>query len=815
MSVILARLAKPGRSCAAVEDIWRRLPYETEPRVDVYRRGAAEVILFHYGAALDASVIPLEDGGLLIVQGQRTRRTLDRLAVDLADHKHGSDPLAVPECLLALMVREDQLTVFAGHPGTDQLLSTQTDDEFIWTNHQALLGPWLSGRERFNRTSLAWMIHKFHLGDYQYYLEGVSRTRPGVKYVAQPDGITEIAPRKGVSYTPISDADVADRLNEFAADIEDFLATVEAGKTISLSGGKDSRAIMGLLGTSDHLRRYHFMTFGEPYAPDVMAAHEVMEMAQLTDRHHIDRRQLIQRGPDLIRSVVDDVLMDFIGTSLADRQRVQLRPDLLIGGHQYGMKAKATYPDRATYLAQRAKAFEVSTLLTADTRQHLKSLYMGMLDVALAGVPDSKLEMTEQFVLRSPMHTAGSITLSHAGAAEFHPFLDCRIHSILGGVRPEFTQAQMLHYLLVRRFDKSIEAAAFAGDAWPTQTAEFADRMGLPLRRTPQPPFDFNPAFPSQSAFGRYQWRIDIFERMRRRVADYIRDVASDLDFLDVQAVGDLVMRPSGQWSFGNLYQLGAIFKVVLVHRLGATMLDARRREEIERIVAEFIGDPPLQTVTPHVDVAGAGDQSGTAPVQQQSGAAVVQPEGAEDQEALAARAALVAAEMAIRDLVLQQRTGRGLRPALEPERLRQVLGEDPQALQRHNELYASATSLGPFYRLGDALDFCVHSDNQGAMRFRGQVLKESGDRVLIAMHGIGHDQPVTGMTWSPSGFWYIYIVQDSRTSMFEYEVTVPGGANQRVECSVRRWAGNAPVFIRVDGVELVETQPKHEGDEA
>lgn len=767
MSLVVLRVAKRGRALSRLPDsFWDRAPSDAKPEVRTWRRSDSELTVAAFGAAIEANVVETHER-LILVHGPHTADTLRRLDEELQTTGVHSRPEHIPECVFAILMQEHSSTVFAGHHGTDQLLHVETDSEFVWTNHPTLIGHWVKDSAPISTKALASMLHTYYIADYAHYIESITRTVPGTKYFVTPTAVTAIPAKQGHDFSPISDDELLEGIENVGEATRSYLASQGAAVSLGLSGGKDSRALLALIGAENLQNRLRLTTYGEAYAPDVMAASAVAAEARLSGSHTIARPPLVPVIQDHVAAITDDLLVDITGSSLADRRSLGRQKSLHIGGHQFGLKDPETYPDRDSYIRSRLDAVSVSQLLSMDARQDMRVTFEEQLLEALADAPDSKLAMIERFHLRGPHFTVGSTVAGHATNSQFHPLLDYRVRALEFRAHPSYTQNQIFHYLFLRQGTHALEAVGFADDSWPQRTEEIARNLGFPFRGSPGKPYPFNQAFPSQSSFGRYNWRIDLFSRMRDSVTQYFTDTSRDLDIVDTTAVMDLVNRDPESWNFTNLYQLGALLKVMLVRELGTKLLSAQNRPSIERFVGDVLRGPAIRKTNQDSDRLSAMTE------------------------------ALEKSERSIRDIALQLRDQQSDNQ-INPSALLEAFRADRSAMTLHNSTYARALDLGPFHDLASGpINLSRVSDSEGTVTLSGSLLRGESDRVLVGVKDVPADADVANLVWSPSGFWYRYLSQDSLTGAFELEFTIPQARNTRLEMFIRHWAGE-PCFVSI-----------------
>lgn len=791
MSAVVGRIFKNQiASTETLEELthlYSRLPFQAEPKTRTFQNGGGEVVFFDYGAAQDFEEITLassttdsNDPNLKIfAQGEVTQHAREWLVNLLLAPEKALNPIDHPEAIIAFSVGQDGVNLITGTPGTEPFLLCETETEIVFANHQCLIGHWIPDGKALSTEALAWSIHKYHDQGYGHFISGITRTRAGSRTVISRGEIKTISvdPKTSELYSPISTETVPVLLEEAADSISDYIFRNSAPKQLALSGGKDSRAILGLLGERVYGRWINFQTAGEIYAPDVMAAQEVLKIAKLEKHHYIGIPPLVAAPSDIVPRISNDLFSDFALTSLADLRPVSQRRTMQLGGHEFGTKQSLQHESRIEFLERERKTFDVSFLLSPEGRETLKNDYLSQLEEAIAGVPDSKLTVASRVSFRLPTIIAATLSSTNVAATEFHPFLDYRFLRIVMGVDNSVTAAQGLHYILNRRFPKAIETAPFANDTWPKAVFGFADSFGLPFRGVPRAPFRFYKAFPSQSSFGRYNWRIDLFERMRDGVLEYLHDGDFDDSLIDRSAMINLVSKDASDWYFTNYYQLGSILKFVLINELGSSVLDSRKRPMVERTIRDLLTKKSAKK----------------SPVDSSE---LLQ--NAKDE-------ALGKAQRAIRDLALELQTREtqalGMPAAKD---LYECLVNGEVSISTFNKLFSRELNIRQLEVLDPASNDStvrgkVTFSKDGMAVISGFLLRPSDHLVLIRLDG-QEDSEVEGLTWSDAGFWYFYISEKRDTGLFSKPIRWRELAGKTVDYEVRIWRGARPVYFGIVG---------------
>ncbi|WP_141758299.1 hypothetical protein [Corynebacterium sp. HMSC068G04] len=774
MSVIIGRVYKHGmKSGINLRELESLTLYDKQARTRAFFNGCAEVALFDYGSPQEFEVVDQSDESTVLAQGVLSSHSRDWIPPLLNEKANQASPLDHPESVCAVGIYEDELRVFSSCPGTDGFLYLDSEDCWVFTNHLPLLYPFLEDSASLSPISLAWTLQKHHNFGYEHHLAGIKRTRPGSKWIVSKDGSHEVAMRSSWDEltTRIDDRELPMLVEDYASSLSDYILGTQCGKSLSLSGGKDSRAILGMLGDSIYGKWISFSTAGEPYSPDVMAAIDLMELAELRDKHYVSSPPLIAQPREFSSSIARDIQTDLTLSSLADIRWVGARTSIVLGGHEYGSKGSDTGLTLSKLIDREMGQLASSPLLSREGSELLSKNYRTSLEAELGGVPSEKIEVAWKLRFRLPLLTGGTLTANNAGAAEVHPFLDYRALRLILGSAPEFTSAQAFHYLLNRRMTRPIENAPFADDRWPKALEEFVVKMGLQWRGKPATPYRFNSAFPSQSSFGRYNWRIELFKGARTKMLEYLHDGDYEDSLVNVSAMAALISKDESEWSFFNLYQLGAILRFCLVNAAGVESINSSRSDKIEGLVNEFISSSESKQVT-----------------------------SSQGKLERALKENLERAQQSIADLARQIHNSEARTAAgLDPEGCVKLLEEGVLRTEELQTLVPVLSSFGQFQRLPDdakRVEYKTLDDGHGKVEIEGYLFKSDSTTVLIGFAG-SEDDEVEGLTWSPKGFHYRYIKPDS-TGYFRLAVKLPHLQGKEISFFVQRWYSPGPVYLSI-----------------
>ncbi|KAB2676755.1 hypothetical protein F9K85_09680 [Brucella tritici] len=607
MAVFLARYSKNSqngdfKSLAA--DLLKYLPFA--PREQKYDFvGNSEMLTFYFDAALDRPIARNDDGSILFCHGYGGNDLEERISANFRS-RIPLDLVSFPEAFCAIRLSKDGMQFAGSGVGVDAIYYLETDDEIVATNRHNLLAPWAVGRP-LQKTTFAWIVGRSHGGDFNTYWEGIKRTHQGSVYFVDGNTLHEHEASFSNLFDPIETPDIPSYIARLADEFGTVLTNNTRDARLWLSGGKDSRAIAGLLSRHPRFAELSFSTHGEKFSPDIMAATKVAELLGVSKNYSTMRQGLAQPSVDIASSIANDLVSDPAGTSLADFRSIS-RSDLLIfGGHENGYKTKPNSLPLDEYLKSRRYWPDTKSVLNPEAYSEINGWYLSKLQKLLADAPVSRYPQVEALIFLIGTRLTGSQGVAHITRSEVHPFLDGRMLRLLMGVSDEALENQIIHYSMMRHSSSHLEVAAFAADKWPDRTMEIAKSMGTPFRGEPIAAYDFKPYFPSQKVFGGYSWRLDLIERTKDFVWNYVNDNSSFFDFVNLEKERVLADRPVEGLVISDIYYHLGLLKACLLHYFSKDdlLFNFEKRPQIAKEISALFDASKTRGTTQNEEIEG------------------------------------------------------------------------------------------------------------------------------------------------------------------------------------------------------------------
>lgn len=590
MSVFVARYFKKNHNNSKLLDICVDFLPRRSKSFKEFCFKNSDAVVFSFGAALDRNPFQYKSNEVMICQGYGDKNLESRTRLAFCQEKP-LDLINFPEAFCAVRVHDFGLEFSGSAVGADPIFYYVDDDLVVVTNRHNMLAPWVK-KSDLRKDALAWMLGRGHIGDFGTCWDKIQKTRPGTLYKFKENLFNFNSADFSNLFNQIKDDEIIHRVSSIANDFRDILDLNQSECRFWLSGGKDSRAIAGLLSGSERFKEITFQTHGEKFAPDVMAATAVARELGVLDHYSTARSSLTEPTINLPRAIARDLLSDCTGGSLADFRSIPDSNLLIFGGHESGYKTPPNILNLDDYLDSRRYWSDNQQILTPDAYDKIQLDFRRDLNDLLKSAPKSRFPQIEALVYVIGTRVTGAHSNSHVSRSEIHPFLDGRMVQLLFGVSDEALRNQMIHYAMMRQSSSVIESLPFAADGWPSDTVNFAKKINYPFRSLPQNPYPFRSYFPSQKKFGGYSWRLDLIKRTRSFVKSYINENKEYFNFIDLKRFNFLVDADVSSLGISSIYFHLSILKVCLTHYFNEDghILDFRDENLIADKIEKLIG---------------------------------------------------------------------------------------------------------------------------------------------------------------------------------------------------------------------------------
>ncbi len=590
MTVYLATIHKHGSVApdGLPPDLADFLPLE--PQTTEQRRvGACGLLAFRWGAALDRAILDAPEGAALLVgnpvfpagEGPASVFTDDLAALN-ARLRGGYS---------GVVVRPDRVDAFASLSADFPLFVRETDELVCVSNRFALLlavGP----EPELDHAALASIVSNGYVYGPRTTHRGIVRVGPGEVVRATAHGFRIEKPSLHGLFAPVDPRGALPLIRAGIESARAELASVDVadGATLPLSGGKDSRAIAGMLHAAGTLGRCAAYTNGHLYAPDVMAATGVAKALGVA--HEVRRPPAITSGIDVIARISATLLALQGQVSLFDHVGTGRFRGVSIGGHQIGLRdsyfqgerlRSGTADDVAERLAREVH-LDGHGLLSPGAREAIRLNLVAVCDDLLGrGVPVEKAPTAFMWAVR----LFGWLTVVNGAAnvagSTVNPLLNIDLMRAAFALPDEVVSAEVVHFIMMRETAPGLADLPFAQQRW-------SPALGAALKRlrwkgaAPQHPAEYRTSLHLPTAANPYLPNVKVaaYKVLSRFTLAEIDGL--DAPWLDAESV-KIVCRPDAPQTLSRGISQSGVFTGVLWARYGRDLV---RRSAQERITADL-----------------------------------------------------------------------------------------------------------------------------------------------------------------------------------------------------------------------------------
>lgn len=495
---------------------------------------------------------------------------------------------------VAVWSRDENLYCHSNIGGSHSLYVTETD-EFIAISNRSVCLLGLPGvSDELDPESVRWKafrgyaygratafssIRKILNGSWVSADDvGFSVTEPPVTAMALP----EI--REAFRSNPLAAVDAEiDRISDYMArayrhsGVEDI--------DVSLSGGKDSRVILGLTRHADlipHVKQV--WTRGTHYSPEVLAAQDVCAAIGVVD-HEVRRPPLFSatyvNAGLVIRSISGHEGM----LSLFDVCGITPRKDFRFQGHELGLRAGrfATAPttDIDTFVKTSIKSWSNPVAVVRDPDRNYGALAGFFHDGYSAGAPVEDLGDLHYMSDRRPAWAAVISILDYCGGKISNPLVEGGVVRFAFSVPAQFRRTEAFHYLALRRTAPEIVNLPFADQSWSAALLSYLEDLGVKGIDPSPRPYKGSKHYPNERNPYVNNVKIDMFDVLKPIVNEMILE--NRQFFEEMIDVDRFIERQASEKipNFQYLYAALGIYSAVLMKQYGVAIFDRERQKGV------------------------------------------------------------------------------------------------------------------------------------------------------------------------------------------------------------------------------------------
>lgn len=604
MTVYLAAISRvgpdpPALDAAGLADFLPLAPAAIERRT----LGPCALLVYRWGACHDRPIDDRHENSAVIVgnpifpEGHGTASVfLDDLA-SLNQRMRGG--------YSGVVVRPGRIGSFASLSADYPLFVRETGDLVLFSNRFALLlgvGP-EPGLDHAALGSIASNGYAFGPGTTH---RGVRRIGPGGVGVATPGGCAVTTPDLSGLFEPIEPATAMPMIRAGVASATAELAAVDpgVGGSLPLSGGKDSRAIAGMLHAAGVLDRFAVFTNGALYAPDVLAAADVARWLGVP--HEVRRPPLITSGVNILDRISATLLALQGQVSLFDHAGTGRSGTVSIGGHQVGLRETwfRGDPPRSGDAERIAEGFSREVLLDGqgllrpDAAEEVRRERVAVCrDLLERGVPVGKTPLAFMWTVRMGGWLSIVNGSANVASSTINPLLNIDLMRLAFGLPGDIVASEVIHFLIMQSTAPGLADIPFADQCWGPGLGPALGRLGSGVPAPgPTPEYRSSPLQPDASNPFLPNVKLAAYKVMSRFVAANADGLG--LPWLDVPAV-KIVCRPDAPSTLSRGISQGGAFTGVLWAKYGRDLVRRSFQDRIKEDLAPFVCEddtPPTPT---------------------------------------------------------------------------------------------------------------------------------------------------------------------------------------------------------------------------
>lgn len=496
---------------------------------------------------------------------------------------------------------DSTITVLNGFSGEHTAYYRQVGDLYLVSNRLSLLLAF--GEAELDPVAGGYMAAQGYIYGRRTAFDGISRLMPGDILDISKCGFSLHAPDLHRDYQPIEQRGARDEIeraiDEWVARCT-YIADNHAPRTlVPLSGGKDSRAILGGMcvdGRTPEFRKVY--TRGHHYSPEVLSAAKVIEMLGLP-RHAISRPPIRREARNLADIVLRSLQASEGQFSVFDHAGISQDKRVSVGGHQNSLREThlpnfphdldSRSPAYLVSLIERDKSVNPSGLLSREgevaTREDFIDLFG---DFLLRGATAEKTPETFGWMVRTAGWVAVANNALTYAANPVHPLLDRSLMRLAMGLQRDIPESEAIHFLMMARVGKPIWDIPFASQTWSDKLPQALDLLGY---RGPGPknvtPFLPHRAFPDAIHPHLTNEKNEIQKMLARFCLSVFPGMAAKMPWLDEVGV-KYVCREDAPVTLIRFIGQKGVFASILCAYFGRDLFRRSTRDRIADEVGSF-----------------------------------------------------------------------------------------------------------------------------------------------------------------------------------------------------------------------------------
>ncbi|MDX5976685.1 hypothetical protein [Vreelandella alkaliphila] len=527
------------------------------------------IYVWQWGSVIDNSIV--EDvSGQLFVQGLSNPQVKKYLFEILtgADQKIDHEKIGFP--LSSVFLNEKFLSGYASFGVLELSYYVETEDYFAISNRVGLLACLSS--PSLNAEGLAKLIGKGHMIDSSTVFHGIKKLMPGQHILYHYEQGFDL---KDPDYSEVfSNLEVEEAIALVDEGLNDYKSIMESEfpKSLNLSGGKDSRAVLAMLNYYSSIdKNLSLRTTGSSYSPEVLAAKEVIRSLgeQRCKWNNVSSfNKPVPESGGLIRKIAQTLnanegLASFWGWRKFTRSNVAS-----FGGHEVSFKYPVNKLEKKYFLEGHKNYIDPNKVITPDYFDDIFYKYKKNMTSVLDTIPEAKYSAYHVAFNRTPcaQATLGSM-MQNIGGCQINPLMNYKFSRALSGISHRFIDSEFMLFYLMYKGDKKLPYLPFCNDNWSKKLPEVLSSNGFEYSHDllSSLPYFFDSALPEHKFVGHTSEREEFFTLVKKILPGILSDQRESLDFLNYRLVGEWLKTPYEKMPRSVASSLSSVFSVALI----------------------------------------------------------------------------------------------------------------------------------------------------------------------------------------------------------------------------------------------------------
>ncbi|WP_218208636.1 hypothetical protein [Acinetobacter sp. F9] len=494
-----------------------------------------------------------------------------------------------------LKVLKDKVFSFVSLPGTHSLFYLNNEKYFIVSTHLGLISSF--NKLTLRKAAIKWLCGRYHMADFGTLYDETEQVPLGytVTYDKNEDKLSFIKPNLGSLFNNFSFDKLNQEIEKYVYKQKQILDGFNSKFKMTLSGGKDSRAIISLFYKCELSNKIEkVVTTGYFSSPEVMSAKKVLQKLGVVDKHVVEMPKSVHAQYNFPNRIVKTLFARQGEGGLSDLAQISKNKEntLYIGGHENGLKTPANKLPLEKYLDSRKWWVDGANIFKENNKKLQLSYHLENFKKYLGDVPLKYYPHLEALFFRNGTYVAGALKASNVGANQYHPFLNREFMKIMLSSDDDSKNVQWILYKLTQMSEKELELVGFCNDAWPVKLKDFLIQNNLDnsLLLKAEDKYKFYDFLPDATGFGVYKWRQDMCIKFIPFIRDKFYQYSDTyFDFIDKSKLERLLSKDVYKM---NVMELGGVLSVLtsIIHiEYGVDIFDKSKHSYIQNKLSEVM----------------------------------------------------------------------------------------------------------------------------------------------------------------------------------------------------------------------------------